>query len=135
MRNRYFIRTQYGVIKIKSLSYNLTLNSTLFRHPIRMSEVLCTGYIIVQCFNLPQGYWIFLTSLFVCQPNYIATKNYLILRIIGTIAAILIGLPLLYFVPSIEGQLLLIIISDVFSLPSAMVNMPKPPYLLLYWFY
>ncbi|HGJ5855047.1 YccS family putative transporter [Arsenophonus nasoniae] len=97
-----------------TITSNLTLNSTLFRHAIRMSVVLCTGYIIVQCFNLPQGYWILLTSLFVCQPNYIATKNCLILRILGTIAAILIGLPLLYFVPSIEGQLLLIIISGVF---------------------
>ncbi len=96
-----------------TITSNLTLNSTLFRHAIRMSVVLCTGYIIVQCF-LPQGYWILLTSLFVCQPNYIATKNCLILRILGTIAAILIGLPLLYFVPSIEGQLLLIIISGVF---------------------
>lgn len=97
-----------------TITSNLTLNSTLFRHAIRMSVVLCTGYIIVQCFNLPQGYWILLTSLFVCQPNYIATKNCLILRILGTITAILIGLPLLYFVPSIEGQLLLIIISGVF---------------------
>lgn len=96
-----------------TITNNLTLNSTLFRHAIRMSVVLCTGYIIVQCFNLPQGYWIILTSLFVCQPNYLATKNCLILRIIGTIAAILIGLPLLYFVLSIEGQLLLIIISGV----------------------
>lgn len=96
-----------------TITNNLTLNSTLFRHAIRMSVVLCTGYIIIQCFNLPQGYWILLTSLFVCQPNYIATKNCLILRIVGTIAAILIGLPLLYFVPSKEGQLLLIIISGV----------------------
>ncbi|MFS1538192.1 MAG: FUSC family protein [Candidatus Phlomobacter fragariae] len=63
-----------------------------------------TCYIIVQCFYLPHSYWILLTSLFVCQPNYIATKNCLILRIIRTIAAILIGLPLLYFVPSIEGK-------------------------------
>lgn len=98
-----------------------------------MSVVLCTGYIIVQCF-LPQGYWILLTSLFVCQPNYIATKNCLILRILGTIAAILIGLPLLYFVPSIEGNSYSLLLVAFFSLLAVIVNMPKLPYLLLCWF-
>ncbi|WP_181994238.1 hypothetical protein [Arsenophonus endosymbiont of Bemisia tabaci] len=31
MRHRYFVRTQYGVIKIKSLSYNcsICLNNTI----------------------------------------------------------------------------------------------------------
>ncbi|MCZ5371331.1 FUSC family protein, partial [Escherichia coli] len=59
------------------------------------------------------GYWILLTSLFVCQPNYNATRRRLALRIIGTLAGILIGLPILYFVPSVEGQLVLIVITGV----------------------
>lgn len=50
---------------------------------------------------------------FVCQPNYSATRRRLALRIIGTLAGILVGLPILYFVPSIEGQLTLIVISGV----------------------
>jgi uncharacterized membrane protein (TIGR01666 family) len=92
---------------------NLTPKSALFRHAVRMSVLLCTGYTIIQLFDLQRGYWILLTSLFVCQPNYSATRRRLALRVIGTLAGILIGLPLLYLVPSVEGQLLLIVISGV----------------------
>ncbi|MDX7987708.1 TIGR01666 family membrane protein [Xenorhabdus sp. 12] len=92
---------------------NLTPKSALFRHAIRMSALLCTGYAIIQLFDIQRGYWILLTSLFVCQPNYSATRRRLALRVIGTLAGILLGLPILYFVPSIEGQLVLIVISGV----------------------
>lgn len=78
-----------------------------------MSLVLCVGYAIIQFAHLQNGYWIMLTSLFVCQPNYNATRTRLTLRVIGTLAGILIGLPILYFVPSQEGQLILIVISGV----------------------
>lgn len=60
---------------------------------------------------------------FVCQPNYSATRRRLALRIIGTLAGILVGLPILYFVPSIEGQLTLIVISGVLFLRSVMSSM------------
>ncbi|MBD2819516.1 TIGR01666 family membrane protein [Xenorhabdus sp. 42] len=95
------------------LRSNLTPKSALFRHAMRMSVLLCTGYAIIQLFDLQRGYWILLTSLFVCQPNYSATRRRLALRVIGTLMGILIGLPILYFVPSIEGQLVLIVISGV----------------------
>ncbi|ACS86471.1 YccS family putative transporter [Musicola paradisiaca] len=95
------------------ISRHLTPKSALFRHAVRMSLVLCAGYAFIQFSGLQHGYWILLTSLFVCQPNYSATRRRLALRIIGTLAGVLIGVPLLYFVPSIEGQLLLIVISGV----------------------
>ncbi|OAT47477.1 putative inner membrane efflux protein [Proteus hauseri ATCC 700826] len=90
---------------------HLTPKSALFRHAVRMSLVLCIGYAIIQFFNLDRGYWILLTSLFVCQPNYNATRRRLTLRVSGTIIGILIGFPILYFVPSIEGQLVLIVVT------------------------
>lgn len=92
---------------------NLTPQSALFRHAIRMSVVLCAGYAFIQITGMDHGYWILLTSLFVCQPNYNATRRRLALRIIGTLAGVLLGLPILYFVPSTEGQLILIVISGV----------------------
>ncbi|MTC76963.1 YccS family putative transporter [Providencia sp. wls1916] len=93
--------------------HHLTPKSSLFRHAIRMSVLLCTGYLIIQLFDLERGYWILLTSLFVCQPNYNATKRRLALRITGTLLGIAIGLPLLNIVPSIEGQLTLIVITGL----------------------
>jgi uncharacterized membrane protein (TIGR01666 family) len=95
------------------LKRNLTPESALFRHAVRMSLVLCVGYAFIQFTGLKHGYWILLTSLFVCQPNYSATRRRLALRIIGTLVGVAIGLPVLYFVPSIEGQLVLIVITGV----------------------
>lgn len=95
------------------LKRNLTPESALFRHAVRMSVVLCVGYAFIQFTGLKHGYWILLTSLFVCQPNYSATRRRLALRIIGTLVGVAIGLPVLYFVPSLEGQLVLIVITGV----------------------
>ena len=104
--------TGWSDIRLR-ISRHLTPQSALFRHAIRMSVVLCVGYAFIQFTGMQHGYWILLTSLFVCQPNYNATRRRLALRIIGTLAGILIGLPILYFVPSLEGQLILIVISGV----------------------
>lgn len=90
---------------------NLTIKSALFRHAIRMSIVLFVGYIVIYFSPLTHGYWIILTSLFVCQPNYSTTKHRLKLRVLGTILGIIVGLPLTYLFPSIEAQLILIIIT------------------------
>ncbi len=95
------------------LKRNLTPESALFRHAVRMSVVLCLGYAFIQLTGLQHGYWILLTSLFVCQPNYNATRHRLTLRIIGTLVGVAVGLPILLFVPSLEGQLVLIVIAGV----------------------
>lgn len=65
------------------ISRHLTPQSALFRHAIRMSIVLGVGYGFIQFTGLNHGYWILLTSLFVCQPNYNATKRRLALRVVA----------------------------------------------------
>jgi len=95
------------------LSRNITPESALFRHAVRMSLVLCAGYAFIQFTGLQHGYWILLTSLFVCQPNYNATRHRLALRVIGTLIGVAVGLPVLLLVPSVEGQLLLIVLTGV----------------------
>lgn len=104
------------------LSRHFTPESALFRHAVRMSLVLCFGYAIIQITGMHHGYWILLTSLFVCQPNYNATRHRLKLRIIGTLVGIAIGIPVLWFVPSLEGQLVLLVITGVLFLPSVTCN-------------
>lgn len=92
---------------------NLSPESVLFRHAIRLSLVLLLAYVFIQLTHLEYGYWILLTALFVSQPNFNATQRRLKLRISGTLAGVLIGLPILYFVPSVEGQLVVLIIAGV----------------------
>ena len=98
------------VIRVKQ---HLTPESVLFRHAVRVSLVLFIGYIFVQLTDIQYGYWILLTALFVSQPNFNATKRRLYLRIVGTLIGIILGYAILYFVPSIEGQLLLLVLSGV----------------------
>ena len=104
--------TGWSDIRLR-ISRHLTAESALFRHAVRMSLVLCVGYAFIQLTGLQHGYWILLTSLFVCQPNYNATRRRLALRILGTLAGIAVGLPVLWLVPSTDGQLILIVLSGV----------------------
>ena len=96
------------------LKQHLTPNSALFRHAMRIAFVFAVGYAISLMPFAKNGYWILLTSLFVCQISYFATKSRLKLRTLGTILGVILGIPVLYFVPSIEGQLVLTIISGVY---------------------
>ncbi|HIF5689423.1 TPA: YccS family putative transporter [Vibrio parahaemolyticus] len=104
------------------ISANLHKDSMLFRHALRMSIALTIGYSIIQLFDIDRGYWILLTTLFVCQPNYSATRQKLTARVIGTLAGLLIGVPLLTFFPSQESQLVFIVVSGVMFFAFRMNN-------------
>ncbi len=104
------------------ISANLHKDSMLFRHALRMSIALTIGYGIIQLFDIDRGYWILLTTLFVCQPNYSATRQKLTARVIGTLAGLLIGVPLLTFFPSQESQLVFIVVSGVMFFAFRMNN-------------
>ena len=66
------------------LRTQLTPTSLLFRHALRLSMALTVGYATLHAIHASQGYWIILTTLFVCQPSYGATRRKLGQRIIGT---------------------------------------------------
>ncbi|TVT86605.1 YccS family putative transporter [Pseudomonas sp. H3(2019)] len=66
------------------LRTQLTPTSLLFRHALRLPLALTVGYGMVHLIHPSQGYWIILTTLFVCQPNYGATRRKLGQRILGT---------------------------------------------------
>jgi uncharacterized membrane protein YccC len=63
------------------LRTQLTPTSLLFRHALRLPLALSIGYGMVHLIHPSQGYWIILTTLFVCQPNYGATRRKLGQRI------------------------------------------------------
>lgn len=93
---------------------HITPKSALFRHAVRIAFVFTTGYAIALLPFAQHGYWILLTSLFVCQISYFATKSRLKLRTLGTLLGVILGIPVLYFVPNIEGQLFLTVIFGVY---------------------
>ncbi|TQU16441.1 TIGR01666 family membrane protein [Xanthomonas perforans] len=89
------------------LAQQLTPGSVLFRHGLRMAIALLVGYAIMQSIHADNGYWILLTTAFVCRPNYGATRLRLVQRIAGTLIGLVATWALMQLFPTTEVQLLL----------------------------
>ncbi|MCE8018700.1 TIGR01666 family membrane protein [Halomonas sp. MCCC 1A11036] len=70
---------------------NLTVASPTFRHAIRLPIALLAGYGLLHLIHPTQGFWILLTTLFVCRPNFAATRRFLTQRIAGTVLGLVVG--------------------------------------------
>ncbi|MBD8492899.1 TIGR01666 family membrane protein [Pseudomonas syringae] len=82
------------------LRQHLTPTSLLFRHALRLPLALSIGYAMVHLIHPTNGYWIILTTVFVCQPSYGATRIKLGQRIIGTAIGLVAGWALFGLVTS-----------------------------------
>lgn len=70
---------------------NFTLGSPTFRHAVRLTTALVAGYGLLQWLDPEQGFWILLTTLFVCRPNFATTRRFLSQRIVGTVLGLTAG--------------------------------------------
>lgn len=93
----------------RNLRAHLNLQSAVFRHAVRLSLLVIVCIILIEALGLPFGYWLPLTAVFICQPNYSATKTRLQQRVIGTVAGVLAGSLLPYFTPSLETKLAVVV--------------------------
>ncbi|MBU2371718.1 MAG: TIGR01666 family membrane protein [Gammaproteobacteria bacterium] len=91
----------------------LTPTSLLFRHALRMSLALLCGYAVLHTIHPEQGYWVLLTTVFVCQPNYGATRIKLVQRVTGTALGLAVGWALFDLFPSQQVQALFAVIAGV----------------------
>ncbi|HET7313914.1 YccS family putative transporter [Salinisphaera sp.] len=87
--------------------------SARFRHALRLALAMWAGYLVLLAVHPAQGYWILLTTMLVCQPDYGATRTRFLQRVGGTVAGLVLGWALLRLFPSPEVQLLLIVASGV----------------------
>jgi len=87
--------------------------SRRFRHGLRLSIALFLGYLLLQLLDLPQGYWVMLTTVFVCQPNFSSTWARLGQRISGTVAGLLFTTLFISAFPHPLAQLALLLVSGV----------------------
>lgn len=97
---------------LKAIKSQCHFSSALFRHAVRLSIVVFFSSLVVELFHIEQGYWILLTAVLVCQPNYSATKKRLIQRMVGTLLGVIVGMSLRYLSPTLEAQLGLIVASS-----------------------
>ena len=96
---------------LRTLREQFGLHSAVFRHAVRLSLVVLLSCAVVELLHLQLGYWILLTALFVCQPNYSATKSRVAQRVAGTVLGVLVGSALPWFTPSVETKLVIIVLA------------------------
>lgn len=79
---------------------NLTTTSLVFRHAIRLAIALSVGYGVMYWLDADYGFWVLLTTVFVCRPGYGATRSRLIQRMIGTTIGVICGWALITLFPN-----------------------------------
>ncbi|MGJ7529641.1 YccS family putative transporter [Variovorax sp. GB1P17] len=84
---------------VERVRRQLTPRSPLFRHALRLSIALVVGYGVMHLIHPAQGYWILLTTLFVCQQTYGDTISRMGQRIAGTALGVVAGWALLQLFP------------------------------------
>lgn len=78
---------------------NLSMESSAFRHSLRVMITCATGYILSLFFLTGNhSYWIVMTIIIIMKPAYSLTKSKNIDRLSGTIAGAILGLLILNFV-------------------------------------
>ncbi|MEH1977349.1 MAG: FUSC family protein [Nostoc sp.] len=95
------------------LKENLTLDSAIFRHALRIGVSLTVGVILYSVTNLPMGYWVTLTIILVLKPNLGATFKRFFQRVGGTILGAVLAAILLATITS-KPVLDIIILLTVF---------------------
>jgi uncharacterized membrane protein (TIGR01666 family) len=103
---------------IKVLKENLTSDSSMFRHAIRVALMCFIGFLVSKLFPFGHhSYWILLTILVLLKPAYSLTKERNIQRLIGTITGGVAGALILIYVDDqrILFSLLLIFMVGTFS--------------------
>ena len=100
------------------LVQNFNLNSTIFRHSLRLTLAIVFGYLLGVVFDIQNTYWILLTIIVIMRPSYGLTKERSKDRIIGTLigAVIAIGIVLITQNIVVYGVLAFISIILAFSL-------------------
>ncbi|MFV8369303.1 FUSC family membrane protein [Flavobacterium sp. LB2R40] len=91
-----FLTPQY--YPLSTLTENLSLSSTIFRHSLRLTITLMIGLIIGNLLPFHNVYWILLTIIVIMRPGYSLTKERSFDRIIGTFIGGFIAFGILYYV-------------------------------------
>lgn len=88
-----------GSAALATLRANLTTRSVAFRHAMRCAICLSAALLVSRLWQLPHGYWLPMTAAIVLRPDFAATFNFGVLRVVGTILGLVLTTALLYVTP------------------------------------
>jgi uncharacterized membrane protein YccC len=84
---------------LATLRANLTPQSVAFRHAVRSAIALSAAVVAARVLRLPHGYWLPMTVAIVLRPDFAATFNFGLLRVVGTVLGLLLTTTLLHITP------------------------------------
>lgn len=85
--------------RLATMRGNLNLRSSAFRHAIRLASCIAVGDAAGRIFESQRSYWIPMTIVLVLKPEFTTTFSRGILRIVGTIAGLVVPTVLFHFLP------------------------------------
>lgn len=89
---------------------NISFQSNIFRHSLRVSVAVLAGYLISLFFKFGHSYWILLTIIVILKPAYSLTKKRNADRLIGTVCGVLIGILILFLIKNNTALLIIMIL-------------------------
>ncbi|MFF7409751.1 FUSC family protein [Streptomyces lydicus] len=75
-------------IVLRAMGRELTWDSTVLRHAVRLAGVACLGYLLGNALPLGHGYWVPLTSVMVLRPDFHQTYSRAVARFAGTLVGV-----------------------------------------------
>ena len=105
-------------IDLKSFRENLTLDSSVFRHSVRVALALLVGFVVTKIIpHGPHSYWVLLTISVILKPAFSLTRQRNTERIIGTVAGGLAGVAILTFIPdkTVQFGLMVLLMIGTYS--------------------
>lgn len=100
---------------LKLLTNNLSIDSNIFRHSIRVCVSLLVGFFISRILPIGHGYWVLLTIVVILKPAYSLTKTRNIERLLGTLTGAIIGGGILWIVADTRVLLALMIVGMIIA--------------------
>jgi uncharacterized membrane protein YccC len=100
------------ILNWQNFKDNLSLQSSVCRHALRMAIVLAGTYFLFNIFNYSSftTYWILLTILVILKPGFGLTKERNLQRLLGTIIGGIIGGIILITVPDVTIRFAILIV-------------------------
>jgi uncharacterized membrane protein YccC len=109
-------------VPLPQIFSNLTMASPSFRHALRVTIAVASGFWLGRLLPLTNAYWIVMTTLIIMKPGYSLTKQRNTQRIVGTAIGCAASLALIWFVKAPAILLVFMFASMVMSYSLLLFN-------------
>jgi uncharacterized membrane protein YccC len=93
----------YGVRRLRDpvaiVRANLAPDAAVLRHALRVATLVAGSDLVVRLSGVDRGYWVPLTALVVLRPDFATTFQRASMRVVGTIAGLLLATALVHWIP------------------------------------